>query len=72
MLERDLVAQLILKCKLDFWGFKKIPIFLRQYIFKHMIIFYYHLDGTDQLNIEATANEFICAKESHQHIVANF
>ena len=32
------------------------------------MIFHFHLDSTDQLDIKATANEFICAKESHQYI----
>ena len=36
-----------------------------------MMIFHYNLDSTDQLDIEATANELICVKESHQHIFAN-
>ena len=63
-----------LKYKLDFLIFLLkgyFSIFLRYDIFNHMMIYhFYHfpLDSTDNLDIKASANEFICAKESHQHI----
>ena len=64
-----------LKYKLDFLIFLMkgyFLFFLRYDIFNHMMIYHFPLDSTDNLDIKSTANEFICAKESHQHVFAKF
>ena len=48
------------------------PISLQHDIFNQMMLFHYHIDGTDNLDIKATTNDFIWAKESCQHILVNF
>ena len=63
--KRDSEAQLTLKCKIDFEMYLMkghFPISLQHEIFNHMMSFPYHIESTDNLDIKATANDFIRQK----------
>ena len=59
----------------SFSALKRIKSYLRstmsQSRLNHLMLLYYHQDLTDQLNMQEVANDFICAREQRNTVVAS-